>query len=295
MYAQSPCELAFPLGRSKIQLIVHFINTTAFSSGIKRAPSPFLCTAIMSGADWKGRFSDKQLERKRLSDKISQRRLRQQSKRSVAELECHLRLLADGDTATLINQMQQQNALLRTKIWRYRYQMESFFLKGKECLLEDDSSWSDINVAILTHPPSQQSQNLLQSEGASHATLQMNHEMWLNQLAEQKCLKMLIEKAPSLFRELGSFLGCTSSSQSNLATNEILESIMMWKAKFTLESNDEFAVLLASQGLGAEPYNLTLGRSTDKFDTLSLPCKLTIFPTPCSRSQGAGSVQVCLS
>jgi hypothetical protein len=216
----------------------------------------------MSGPDWKVRFSEKQLERKRLSDKISQRRLRQQSKRIGAELECRLQLLTDGQTATLINQMQQENALLRAKIWRYRFQMESIFLKGKDCMLQDDASWSDINAAILTQPPPQQ--DLHQREETSCTTPQIEAETWWSHLVEQRCLTRIIKRAaPSLFRELGSLLGCTSGTHSQLATNEILESIMMWKAKFGPESSDEFAVLLASQGLGAEPYNLTLGRFTD--------------------------------
>lgn len=211
----------------------------------------------MSAPDWKDRFSEKQLERKRIGDKISQRRARQQSKRIVDGLEHRLRLLKTGQTATLINQIQQENACIRTKIWRYRYQMESIFVKGKECMLQDDPTWGNLSTTLLTRPPTQSPQ---ETDAATWLTPLGDSAAELNDSPRYTCRAKLMKNGPSVFRELGFLLGCTSGTHTPLATNEILESVMMWRAKFSTESN-EFAVLLSSHGLGQEPYDLKLSMS----------------------------------
>ncbi|OAL47380.1 hypothetical protein IQ07DRAFT_114766 [Pyrenochaeta sp. DS3sAY3a] len=202
----------------------------------------------MAGSDWKHRFNKKQLERKRLSDKISQRRTRQQSKRTIAELECRLRLARDGHVATLINRMQQENALLRTKIWRYRFQMETMFIQSKECLLHDDDSWSDLNAPILIPKPPNLNDTIHPPEPLIPSTPDAQ--------VERKCLARLFKIQPSLFVELAGLMGSTNDVDGQVAANNLLESIMMWKAKFAFVKN-EFAVLIASLNLDQEPFYLT--------------------------------------
>ncbi|KAJ5638397.1 hypothetical protein N7490_008276 [Penicillium lividum] len=203
---------------------------------------------------WKDRFNEKQLERKRLSDKISQRRARQQSKRSKADLEQRLRLLLDGETGRLINCVQQENALLRMKILRYRSQMERMFIQGKECLLQDDSSWNELNTSIITQPSVQPELDMHNPpplvDSPSDSGYSSDHP------AERRCKANIFKNESSLFVELAGFIGRTNITHSPLEVNEILESIMMWKAKFGLVPN-EFIVVLTSLNLNQEPFYLT--------------------------------------
>lgn len=204
----------------------------------------------MSGSHWKDRFSEKQLEKKRLSDKINQRRTRQQSKRTIAELECRLRLLLEGEKATLINQIQRDNARLRVKIWRYRCQMENMFNKGKDCLQQDDGAWGEFNIAITTQPTRQDmdDQDLSMDRSA-------NHDVDSPLSAEQRCVQYLMKMDSSLFVELAKLIGRADVVDAQFATNEILESIMVWKSSFESPEN-EFTAVLTHFALDQEPFNL---------------------------------------
>jgi len=214
----------------------------------------------MSGSSyWKDRFSEKQLEKKRLSDKINQRRSRQQSKRNIAELECRLRMLREGEKAALINRIQQENALLRSKIWRYRSKIENIFSQAKECLQRDEKAWDDFNITFGIQPTRETVHSQEISAGTSEEpTL---YDVGGQVEAQQNCLRYLMKTRTSIFVELARLIDCAHVNNMQIAPNEILESIMMWKTSFG-SLDHEFSVLLTYLGLDEEPFNLTTGLST---------------------------------
>ena len=134
--------------------------------------------------------------------------------------------------------------------------MESMFMQGKECLQQDDPAWGELNAAILTRPsPPQDTANnaTTPSSGVDRST-----DDSVRRSAEKRSSSNMILSKKSLFVELAGLLGRQGISPEELAVNEILESIMMWKAKFGVLQN-EFAALIAAFEFDREPFSLTPG------------------------------------
>lgn len=89
---------------------------------------------------WKDRYTEKQLEKKRLADRLSQQKLRRESKRAVAELEQRLQLSIRGENAALIRQLLDENARLHSAISHYRSRLEDIMAWSQDCLNYDTSS-----------------------------------------------------------------------------------------------------------------------------------------------------------
>ncbi|KIX08848.1 uncharacterized protein Z518_03505 [Rhinocladiella mackenziei CBS 650.93] len=87
-----------------------------------------------NGCNWKAKFTKKQLERKRLVDRVGQKRTRQLLKRSVAQLEEKVHLLVQGEHNTLLRNLIEENAAFRAALDRYETRMETILLCSKECL-----------------------------------------------------------------------------------------------------------------------------------------------------------------
>ncbi|KAH7211341.1 hypothetical protein DER44DRAFT_193630 [Fusarium oxysporum] len=93
---------------------------------------------MTNAGNWKSRFTQQQLERKRATDRAGHKKSRQRSKLATAELEERLRLAVAGDRSTLINQLLDDNARLQSKLDFYRAQLESIVQAGQACLAEED-------------------------------------------------------------------------------------------------------------------------------------------------------------
>ncbi|KAJ3546555.1 hypothetical protein NM208_g1947 [Fusarium decemcellulare] len=86
---------------------------------------------------WKERYTEKQLEKKRLVDRQNQQRLRKESKRSAADLEERLKLSVQGEYATLIRHLLDENARLRSTISHYRSRLGDIMAWSQDCLGHD--------------------------------------------------------------------------------------------------------------------------------------------------------------
>ncbi|KAH8430910.1 uncharacterized protein LDX57_008574 [Aspergillus melleus] len=95
-----------------------------------------------SGADgkptWKSKFTDKQLERKRQVDRISQRRTRQNSKQVAAQLQEKMNLLSSGDHKGLLEQMLAENEGLTSKLNLFQNRLDQIHRLSNECLEVED-------------------------------------------------------------------------------------------------------------------------------------------------------------
>ena len=65
--------------------------------------------------EWKDRFTDRQLERKRLVDRVGQRRTRDQLKKTVADLTERVELLSQAHSDTIIERLLAENDQLRER------------------------------------------------------------------------------------------------------------------------------------------------------------------------------------
>lgn len=85
-------------------------------------------------ANWKDRYTEQQLEKKRRADRLSQQRLRKESKRAVAELEERLHLSTQGDNTALIRCLLDENARLRSELTQYRSRMANILALSTDCI-----------------------------------------------------------------------------------------------------------------------------------------------------------------
>ncbi|RTE68470.1 hypothetical protein BHE90_017150 [Fusarium euwallaceae] len=93
-----------------------------------------------SKTNWKRRFTTEQLERKRLSDRLNQRRSRRESKDYIAELEKKLQSLTYGNYETLVNDLMRENDILKASLRQCRARMHKILRHAtNECLNESNT------------------------------------------------------------------------------------------------------------------------------------------------------------
>ncbi|KAJ6205450.1 hypothetical protein PSV09DRAFT_66727, partial [Bipolaris maydis] len=91
----------------------------------------------MEKINWKDKYSESQLKKKRWLDRRNRKKARQQSKLTAAELEEQLQLVLTGEQGALINRLKEENMRLRTKLTQYQTKLENIVLAGKEMLDSD--------------------------------------------------------------------------------------------------------------------------------------------------------------
>ncbi|KAE8368906.1 hypothetical protein BDV27DRAFT_153540 [Aspergillus caelatus] len=69
-----------------------------------------------SNQSWKLKFNDRQLERKRQADRVTQRRMREKSKQTAAAFKEKMNLLMDGNHNALIERTLAENQTLMAKL-----------------------------------------------------------------------------------------------------------------------------------------------------------------------------------
>ena len=95
-------------------------------------------------SSWKQNITGRQLERKRLADKMNQRRARRESKRAKADLEEKLQLIAEGRHTELNRRLMDENKALRGALQQLRAKVESTFLHMKDCVDDGDELMADL-------------------------------------------------------------------------------------------------------------------------------------------------------
>ena len=88
-------------------------------------------------SSWRDRFSQEQLEKKRVVDRLGQRKARRQSKQTVAALEERVRQLLAGEQNNLVQTLMDENAALRAELSRYKGMLEAIVMMGREGLAGD--------------------------------------------------------------------------------------------------------------------------------------------------------------
>ncbi|RTE68103.1 hypothetical protein BHE90_017520 [Fusarium euwallaceae] len=193
----------------------------------------------MPAPSWKDRLTDKQLAKKRLSDKLTQRRLRQQSRYIMVETERHIDLVSSGQLGTLINCLLQDNAALRAKISGYQASLESIVDEVKTCLESDYDDWNDLNSGnwFGINPG-----NATQTD-PSHSLTYLPDEDDLPQARAMFCRP--------------------ETSRSSVFLNELLESAMTWKSLLGY-TDGGLQFLLDCTGLNQEPWNMTIDQLNER-------------------------------
>ncbi|KAJ9144527.1 hypothetical protein NKR23_g5885 [Pleurostoma richardsiae] len=212
-----------------------------------------------SSSSWKKRLTPKQLEKKRQSDRLSQRRTRGQARRTMAELEERLRLLASGEHETLINRLLAENEMLRSKLNHYQSKMEAMYLCSKECLDESDNeessamgsgSWNVSSTQRLQDLPGGRAE----VPGTSGPDAAADNEGQRNPMIAPTVTigrPSMISEAAALARRSQS-----ADKAANLEVNELLQSMIAWK--MTHSSRTSFAFLIEQFELEKPPISLTV-------------------------------------
>ncbi|KAH6967584.1 hypothetical protein BKA56DRAFT_169300 [Ilyonectria sp. MPI-CAGE-AT-0026] len=187
-----------------------------------------------SATSWKNRFSDKQLERKRLSDRLNQRRTRKQTKEYVAELEKRLDLLTRGEQPTLLSQLIEENRMLRASLTRCQTKMGTVLSCTKEYLEEEDelddgrldagASWQHETSHIRSRHPYSVADTTGRTTSSSLSSFQPSETSRCQVIEPVSIPVSIIFQAARLV--LPTALGAAATP---FTKSEWLQSIMMWK------------------------------------------------------------------
>ncbi|RFU25240.1 hypothetical protein B7463_g11104, partial [Scytalidium lignicola] len=214
--------------------------------------------ASNSGPTWKSRFNQKQLERKRLADRISQRRARRQSREAAAELEQSLSLLQDGDLKGLLQRTIAENNALRAKLNKFQTKLESIHLTVKD-YLEDDSDSIDSTPKLDRRLSAQR--NPRNRVGNRENTPFSSRRPLPG--SELNGYPPISEGLLSVFFQTARMMNKPEDTKFELSTNEFLESFMAWKQTKRYDVPYEFPIdqfILAVDIDRDELYNLTSSR-----------------------------------
>ncbi|KIW99580.1 uncharacterized protein Z518_11319 [Rhinocladiella mackenziei CBS 650.93] len=103
--------------------------------------------------NWKTKFTPQQLDRKRLVDRVGQRRNRELVKRKVTVLEERLRQAVRGDHNVLFQNLVEENSNLRSTLDKFETKMETILLFTQECLgMANTASTSANNRRTCSSP-----------------------------------------------------------------------------------------------------------------------------------------------
>ncbi|KIX09047.1 uncharacterized protein Z518_00125 [Rhinocladiella mackenziei CBS 650.93] len=191
----------------------------------------------MEGRNWKKKMNERQLERKRVMDRLGQRRARQQVKRNVAQLEDRLAAVLRGDHNSLVRQLVQENAALWATVERYELKLESILLSTEECLEENRMTGrgvhSSTRLSLQCPPPSP---GPLWTRGDQVPNLE--HQRHFDHSNPEDSLPILhstmFRSVPIKFRD--------SSRPWEVVVDDIVEFVTSWKLLHHPKSGFEFIV-----------------------------------------------------
>lgn len=214
-------------------------------------------SATAARPNWKSRFSEKQLERKRFTDRLSQRRSRQQTKRDVVELEEKLRLAVEGNDNDLIHGLMQENAALRASLERFQSKMESIALSSRQCLEESEEESAD---PYAPRSDDKNSKERVRSPRKAHSSKPEQRKAARDPLSRDLCasdaLPSHVEKKSIIFRA-AVVIGWDLRVENQLSVDTLVELIVAWKVEQGHGLGFDF--LVEHLNLDEAPTSLTTG------------------------------------
>ncbi|OOO08044.1 Protein of unknown function DUF3425 [Aspergillus oryzae] len=224
-----------------------------------------------SNQSWKLKFNDRQLERKRQADRITQRRMREPSKQTAAAFKEKMELLMDGNHKALVERTLAENEDLVAKVKTFQAKFEQIYLASKECLgLDEGPGRVDTLVSGVTGLPGVPDPCLTSS--GLEAPSGSNQDV------------PVVEQRSNLCR--------TFAEESGMSINRFTEAIMAWKYSMGLNNGLQLLVehfkaqgyaahdVLHERLLSSDFNERLLGLLVGDSDTgASLPCeKQTLLP-----------------
>lgn len=222
-----------------------------------------------SNVNWKSKLNQKQLEKKRLTDRINQRRAREQTRRTLCELEDRIKLLSDGNYDALEKQLVTENARLRHSLDQYHSRVRDM-VSWKFPQFDADEEEDEIHQST-SRPHIQQSPSTRcpDRDPASASALNDPHldlVDFMGRTAQKPRLflthyipsppqipmSILFQTAPLLKR------APSTSAVEELLSVDLIESVMVWKLNNNYRYGFEF--LFQHLGLDKEPHSLSLGK-----------------------------------
>lgn len=220
-----------------------------------------------SATDGKKRFKPKQLERKRLVDRLAQRRTRKQLKDHVADLENRVGMLARGEHEALIRHITRENDKLRASLNRYKCKMEAVLLCTKECLDEEEDDISNPDPQMVHSQPSA-SRNQSPWPTADSPSQHHSASAFPIVTVSQTWKSSIVFQAASLVLP-----GAKGSGSVPFTRREWLECIAMWKIAYSRGQESSF--LLRHFDLDKNPISLTTGTFLTMTPIVWEPVELT--------------------
>ena len=193
---------------------------------------------------WKERYTEEQLEKKRLADRLSQQRLRRESKRAVADLEERLELSIRGEHATLIRRLLNENSMLRSVVSHYRSRLGDIMVLSQECLDHD---------AILKEAEDSDSRDSLVDNRHLHEATPIPP---LQRPPPMSRYPSILFHATTFTKEPASVLSPSVSMEA------ILESVTAWKLSSNHGFDSQFVAELFALNQRFRNPSCTLGRSS---------------------------------
>ncbi|KAF2213723.1 hypothetical protein CERZMDRAFT_83832 [Cercospora zeae-maydis SCOH1-5] len=200
-------------------------------------------------SDWKAKFSQQQLDKKRWMDRRKRKKSRQNSKQTVAELEEQLQLLLSGDHASVILQLREENRTLRTRLSQYQTRLASLIFSAKELLDEDGELDLDLGSGMVLDPEDRPTQVTVQA--AQAIEVEDLSTVWGDE--HMRCSSLLCE----IF-SLSSPLGRSTPPEEEMSSQKLLELTITWKL-FGSPHESGYKGLLERFGLAKSPSRLTSG------------------------------------
>jgi len=189
--------------------------------------------------EWKDRFTEKQLERKRQVDRVGQRRTREQLKRTVTDLAKRVELLSQAHGNVIIERLLAENDQLKERLNDCRNKISSIQQLSQECFDDGDD---------LQQVPASPKRYPREDDATAKATKSL--EASLNSLSKDLPFFSAI-----LFCRTSRSEAASSPGSVVFTDSELLDLIMSWK--LSAQHSLGFDFLLGCLGLDREPLLLT--------------------------------------
>ncbi|KAI1676170.1 hypothetical protein KJE20_14244 [Pyrenophora tritici-repentis] len=199
----------------------------------------------MEKINWKDKYSENQLKKKRWLDRRNRKKARQQSKLTAAELEEQLQLVLTGEQGALVNRLKEENMRLRKEM-----------LDSDETF-DNDGDWSFVSGGKLTTGTVQQSQQ------------RSSEEQDIRMMKAIGSLSGDRITMDSILSEVFSFCQKPTNPKENessglISNQQLLEYIMTWKL-FSDSATSGFEILIERFSLAKAPHSLTRGADSSPF------------------------------
>jgi hypothetical protein len=195
--------------------------------------------ARTKSSEWKNRFTQSQLERKRHVDRLGQRRTRDQLKKTVADLTERVELLTRAQGSVIIERLMSENEELREQVSECKSKISTIHQMSRDYLDEAENT-----QAAQTNPEDKTKDRM----AIVKATKSLEDSLKIS----SRGLPFL---SAILFCRPSRSVPSSPGSEAAFSGNELLDMIMSWK--LSTQHGLGFDFLLHSLGLDREPLLLT--------------------------------------